>query len=232
MKIEVLYPELCCLYGDRGNITYLKKCLPEATFEETPLSAQPAFVREQVDLIYMGSMTEKGQEKVIEHLRPYCERLRELIEGGTVFLLVGNSFEPLGRCIETEDGEKIEGLGLLPLYAKRFMPQRFNSLFLGEFDGHPVAGYTSRFSHAYADGAVQPLFKVHKGLGFCTGCLYEGVRVNNLFATYLLGPLLIDNPYFTQYLLTLLGAAGELPFAQAVQQAYDTRVAEYRGIEF
>lgn len=24
MKIEILFPEICNLYGDRGNITYLK----------------------------------------------------------------------------------------------------------------------------------------------------------------------------------------------------------------
>jgi CobQ-like glutamine amidotransferase family enzyme len=233
MKIEVLYPEICCLYGDRGNITYLKQCLPEADFVETPLRAAPAFASEQVDLIYMGSMTEKGQEKVIEQLRPYRDRLRQLIEQGTVFLLVGNSFETFGRYIETEDGAKIEGLDLLALYAKRYLPQRFNSLFLGEFAGQSVVGYTSRFSHAFSDGTVQPLFKVHRGLGLSVGCLYEGVRENNLFATYLLGPLLIDNPPFTRYLLSLLGVERELPFTQAIEQAYQVRVAEYSSnIEF
>ena len=26
MKIEILYPELCTLYGDKGNMQYLKLC--------------------------------------------------------------------------------------------------------------------------------------------------------------------------------------------------------------
>ena len=29
MKIEVLYPEICNLYGDLGNIRYLQKSRPE-----------------------------------------------------------------------------------------------------------------------------------------------------------------------------------------------------------
>ena len=32
MKIEVLYYEVCCLYGDMSNIRYLKKCLPDAEY--------------------------------------------------------------------------------------------------------------------------------------------------------------------------------------------------------
>ncbi len=29
MKIEMLYPEVCNLFGDVSNIKYLKKCVPE-----------------------------------------------------------------------------------------------------------------------------------------------------------------------------------------------------------
>ena len=31
MTIEVLYPELCSLYGDSGNVRYLHACLPESS---------------------------------------------------------------------------------------------------------------------------------------------------------------------------------------------------------
>ena len=30
MKIEVLFPEVCNLFGDISNIKYLKKCIPDA----------------------------------------------------------------------------------------------------------------------------------------------------------------------------------------------------------
>ena len=44
MKIEILYPELCTLYGDKGNMQYLKLCLPDAEFVETTLNAKPLFL--------------------------------------------------------------------------------------------------------------------------------------------------------------------------------------------
>jgi CobQ-like glutamine amidotransferase family enzyme len=43
MKIEVLYPEICTLYGDKGNTMYLAKCLPNAEFISTGLNEKPLF---------------------------------------------------------------------------------------------------------------------------------------------------------------------------------------------
>lgn len=118
MKIEILFPEFCNLYGDMFNMKYLKKCLPEAEFIETALEEEPTFVKENVNLIYLGPMTEKTQEKVISKLLPYKERIIELIGKNTVFLFTGNAVEVLGKYIENEDGTRIEGLGIFDVYAK------------------------------------------------------------------------------------------------------------------
>ena len=68
MRIEILFPEFCNLYGDLANMKYLGLCLPNAEFVETPLSETPLFVREKVDMIYMGPMTERVQEAALERL--------------------------------------------------------------------------------------------------------------------------------------------------------------------
>ena len=100
MKIETLFPEFCNLFGDISNIKYLKECLPEAEFIDSPIDQEPAFVKEDVNLIYLGPMTERTQEKVINKLQPYKERIIELINKGTVFLFTGNALEILGKYIE------------------------------------------------------------------------------------------------------------------------------------
>ena len=51
MKIEVLYPEICNLYGDLGNIRYLQKSCPELEVVETDLKSRPAFLDGGVDLV-------------------------------------------------------------------------------------------------------------------------------------------------------------------------------------
>ena len=35
MKIEILFPEFCNLFGDMYNMKYLKMCIPDAEFIET-----------------------------------------------------------------------------------------------------------------------------------------------------------------------------------------------------
>ena len=50
MKIEMLYPEVCNLFGDISNIKYLKKCLPDAEIIKTEINSEPAFVTQDVDI--------------------------------------------------------------------------------------------------------------------------------------------------------------------------------------
>ncbi len=110
MKIEILFPEFCNLFGDISNMKYLKKCLQNEEYIETCIDEEPAFVSQDVDFIYLGAMTERMQEKVIQKLLPYKERIEELIEKNVVFLFTGNAIEVLGKYIENEDGSKIEAL--------------------------------------------------------------------------------------------------------------------------
>lgn len=49
MKIEMLYPEVCNLFGDISNIKYLKKCLPDAEIIKTEINSEPAFVTQDID---------------------------------------------------------------------------------------------------------------------------------------------------------------------------------------
>lgn len=230
MTVEFLYPELCNLYGDQGNMDYLRRCLT-ADYHETRMGDEPWFVQHEVDLIYLCSMTEHSQERIIQALTPYRERLAELMAAGKHFLLTGNAMEVFGKTIR--DGEKtIPGLGLLDLTVRRILPGRANSLFLGGFGEMKIVGYTSRFSHI--ESSLPPLFTVEKGLGRSEGAQVEGIRSGGVLGTYLLGPLLVLNPDFTRWLLDDLGASdAPLAFEEEVRQAYKVRLEQFRGnIEF
>ena len=75
MKIEILYPEICTLYGDKGNTMYLQKCLPDAEFVTTGLNEKPLFLKENIDMVYMCSMSEKSQELVLDRLMQYKDEI-------------------------------------------------------------------------------------------------------------------------------------------------------------
>ena len=229
MKIEILFPEVCNLFGDSANILYLKQNLPEAEFIETSLNDIPAFVSEKVSFIYMGSMTEKTQEKVIEKLMPYKQRINFLIEDNVPFLFTGNSMEVLGKYILNEDGSRINGIGILDLYAVRNMFNRYNGLVLGKFEDIEMVGFKSQFTEIYSNNSVLYFMKVDRGIGINKQTNLEGIRINNFIGTQLLGPILVLNPLFTKYLLKILGIENrELYYEREALDAYNQRLEEFK----
>ena len=225
MKIEILYPELCCLYGDKGNTKFLQQCLPEAEFIYTQLNEKPHFLDEEIDLCCMYSMSEQSQELILSRLMPYKAELNAAFaEGKTLFLFTGNALELLGRSIQREDGSKVEALGMFDTYAVRQAPKRFNTLIQAEFEGMTLLGYTSRFSHTYGVKDEIAMAKVTIGTGCAPESKLEGIRSGRVVATYCLGPVLVANPDFSKWLLKALGVAEpQLPFEADLYKAYEVK---------
>lgn len=231
LKIEILFPEFCNLYGDISNMKYLKKCLPNANFIETAFDEEPCFVKEKVNFIYLGPMTENMQEKVITKLKPYKERIEELIEENVIFLITGNAMEIFGKYIENEDGSKIEALGIFDIYAKRDMLHRHNSIFIGEWENIDIVGFKSQFTFAYGNNEENYFAKVEKGIGFNKESKLEGIMKNNFIGTYLIGPILILNPLFTKKLLEKMGVKEKsLAFEEDLKAAYNQRLEEFKKL--
>lgn len=221
MKVEILFSEVCNLFGDSWNAKYLEKCLNKYKIYHTTLLDTPRFVNEKIDFIYLGSMSENIQEKVIKKLMPYKKRIKELIDNGCVFLMTGNAMEIMGK--EIIDGtKKIKCLDIFDIISKRDYEHRYNSLFLGYFK-KDIVGYKSQFSSSIINETS--LFDVTKEIN---GANKEGIHVNNFFGTNILGPILILNPYFTKYLLSLIGYNDKLPYEKNLIEAYKIRVQEYK----
>ena len=91
MKVEVLFSEVCNLSGDYQNVEYLRQTLPDAEFVFTALTQEPDFANHRPDVVYMGTMTEAIQRRVIDKLMPYKARIEDLIDDGVVFLVTGNA---------------------------------------------------------------------------------------------------------------------------------------------
>ena len=230
MKIEVLFPEVCNLFGNMYNIKYLEQSIENAKVINTSLTEEPKFISEDIDLVYMAPMTEKTQELVIQKLKPYKEKIKELINKNKVFLFIGNALEIFGSYIENEDGSKIEALGITPLYAKRNMMNRHNSLFLGMIEDIKIVGFKSQFSMSYGDNNKKGLFNVQRGIGINKDSALEGIRINNFIGTYVLGPILVLNPEFTKYLLKLLEIENpKLAFEEEAMNCYNIRLKEFEN---
>ena len=228
MKIEILYPEMAYLFGDNANVLYLEQSLPEAEFIKTAKGEAPKFISEEINLVYLGALTERNQEKAIELLMPHKEAFKKAIDEGTVFLFTGNALEIMGDYIIDDGGKKIPCLGIFEYYAKRDFYHRHNSACLAEFENIKIMGFKTQFTMCYPRTDSNGLFKVIRGIGMNEKTMAEGIRVNNFFGTYLVGPLLILNPEFTKYLMKLIGCENPVPaFEKEAIEAYNKRYEDF-----
>lgn len=230
MRIEVLYPQLCCLYGDKGNTLFLQKCLPDAEFIFTQLNDKPLFLSEDIDLVCMYSMSEQSQELILSRLMPYKDEIKNKIENSkTFFLFLGNAMELLGGYIEREDETRVEALGVYDIYTLRHAPRRFNTLIQAKFNDITLLSYTSRFAETFGITDEMSFAKVEIGTGSCPDTKLEGIRRDNLIATYMLGPILVANPDFSKWLLKRLGVSEpKLPYEAALYESYEAKRKEFQ----
>lgn len=228
MVVEILFSESCNLYGDGLNVDYLRQSLPEAEFVYTAITDEPYFAEKDPDLVYLGSMSESVQRRIIAKLMPLKERIAALVDQGMVFLATGNAGEIFAKKI-TYVTEKLEaeGLGLFDLEVKTDWFKRYNGKVLGSVDGIQVVGFRSQFSFLYGDNAGCYFLQCKRGVGINKESTLEGMRRNNLICTQLIGPILPLNPLFCKHLLTLAGSDAQPAQWEAAMAAYEQRLKEF-----
>ena len=244
MIIEILYPEIANLFGDLANIKYIKASVPNCDVIGTDLNTKPAFLgRDDIDLVYMGTMTENNQIVAMEHLEPYKDEIRRSIEKGQRFLMTGNAFELFCKDITDLDDMPIDRfpervnketkttccLGIFDISVKRAVMHRLNSMYLGKYEDLDVVGFKSIFTYAEPNTEIPPLFETVKGPGLDKSAMGEGIRYKNFMATYLTGPLMVLNPKLMIRLLIECGQTNiNPPHMAAAMGAYEQRVEEFR----
>ncbi len=207
MKLIHLFPDLMNLYGDRGNLLILRKYLEE---RHIPCEICKIGPNEDLDLtdvgfIYMGPGTEPARNAALYHLCGLDRRLGEALSRQIPMLFTGNSWLALGRSIVTGDGEVFYGLGMLEVETVENC-ERYtgDAIAEGLEGGPPTVGFLNRCDCVLSSEA--PLFTMAMGEGNVPKGKEEGVRRGSLFATHLLGPVLVKNPHLLARLGALLGA--------------------------
>lgn len=232
MTVEILF-EKAFLFGDEWNANYLRRLLPDAEFVCTDLLDRPYFADHKPDLIYMGATSERNQRRAIEALRPYKDRLVQLMDEGVHMLFTGNSIDIFGEYVSVVEFDEVttdryEALGVFPFHTKLEMADRYYGSVLGKALDIDFVGFKTQFGHMYDLPEELSFIKVKRGVGIHPGVAFEGIRKNNFFATYLIGPLLVLNPLFAKYLLRSLGRPDTLPFEDVVMKAYRLRLEEFK----
>lgn len=228
MIVEILFQEVCGLYGDSQNPTYLQATLPNAEFVFTRLTDTPYFAEHTPDLIYIGCMSESTQRRVINKLMPLRERISELVDADVPILATGNAGEIFVKHIDyVTENLIIDGLGIFDLTVKTDLFKRYNGMVLGELEDMKIVGFRSQFSFIYGDNTNCYFLKCLRGDGIHPGSNLEGMRRNNLICTQLIGPILPLNPLLCEYFIGLSGYTATAAYRESAMDAYTQRLQEF-----
>ena len=205
-SILYLYYDFMNLYGDNGNVRIMEKRLKDQGFDvevvrKTVTDTDISF--EGFDFIYCGSGTESRRFEAVKHLRDFGSGLKAAIEAGTPVLFTGNAWGMLGSSITSLEGEKTEGLGIFSFNVKEEIKQRFIGDAVEKADGFDsqFIGFINKCD--VIEGFDGFTFKIEKTIGQIPYS-EDGVRKDNLLGISLIGPVLVKNPFFAEYLVRLI----------------------------
>jgi lipid II isoglutaminyl synthase (glutamine-hydrolysing) len=230
LRLLALYPEQMNIYADRGNILFLqRRCEWRGIdFAYSSAGLGEEFDRAEPDLIYIGGGQDRDQRLVAaDMLRTKHDAVAGAVDGGAVVLAVCGGYQLLGHSYELDD-ETIPGMALADLKTVRTPGPRLIGNVAIEVDlGHGprvIAGFENHGGRTYLGEGAEPLGRVIKGHGNNGSDGLEGVRRQNLFGTYLHGPLLPKNAWLADRLLQLALArrAGSEPELEPLDDSLET----------
>ena len=244
LRLAHLYPKLMNIYGDRGNIICLRRRCEwrGIDFELTELEVGAPFDPDAYDMAFIGGAQDREQRRVADDfLQLKGAPLREAVERGLVVLAVCGGYQLAGHFYRGADGEELPGLGILDLHTVHPGPsaKRFIGNVVVEWNGTQLVGFENHGGRTHLGPGAQPLGRVVKGHGNNGRDGFEGVRLNNLFGTYLHGSLLPKNPAFGDHLIALALKQEALPplddvvenaaHTEAVRLATRRRIMRFGG---
>lgn len=204
IKIASLYYDILNLYGENGNIRALKKFIERQDIkcEVHFLSINDKIDFKEYDLFYMGMGSEDGIKLVLSDIIKYKSDINDAINNGKFFLVTGNSLEIFGKYIK-ENNNTLECLNIFDYYTEwkdfRIVESTYG---FSKLIKEPIIGFQNRLGNIY--NIDKPLLKVKEGTGSNINTNIEGYTYKNFYGTYLLGPLFIRNPHFTNYIVKKL----------------------------
>jgi len=201
IKIAHLYYDLMNLYGENGNVKCLEKYLTKQNIkvEVSYLTKDEEINFNNYDIFYIGSGNNDSFKIALEDLKKYKNEISNIIND-KFFIITGNAINLFGNKYVNKN-ESIECLNILN-YSTKETKKRFvgEQLYKTNLINTEIIGFENR-SSMLIDNKENYLFESIKGFGNDKNTRFEGVKHNNFYGTYLLGPLLIRNPYFTNYLV-------------------------------
>lgn len=196
-----LYPREMNIYGDTGNLLVLRKRLQWRGLQANVVAVNAGDpLPVDADILLGGGGQDAAQGDIGRDFVGRGQTLRSMADDGVVMLAICGSFQMLGHYFLTKDGERIGGVGVLDVATTGSDTRLIGNNHVDTGWGRLV-GFENHSGLTELGPAVQPLGKTVAGRGNNGKDLTEGAVRDNVFGSYLHGPLLAKSPGFADELL-------------------------------
>lgn len=224
-----LYYDLLNLYGENANTRCIKRALE---LNKIKVNVDLKSIGDKIDfkkydLIYIGSGSEEDLLLALEDIKTRKEELKKYIEEDKYLILTGNAMDLFGEYIETD--KRTDALGIFKYQTKFINESMFENAstdrIVGEIKAktklikQEIIGFQNRCDLNI--NIKTPLFKIDKKFSNDLENENEGFTYKNVYATHIIGPLLIRNPYLTDYILSNLCKDKKLKYEVSDQLSID-----------
>jgi CobQ-like glutamine amidotransferase family enzyme len=225
IKIVWIYPDLLSTYGDQGNCIVLERRAALRGISTRTVhvrSDQPVPV--DGDIYLLGGGEDRPQILAAERLYNDGGLARAAQYGSAIFAVCAG-YQLLGTEFGGEEGQPVQGLGLLDIRSGRGDKRA-----VGEIAGDVsqdlqvprITGFENHQGVTRLGPGVRPLAKTLIGVGNGDG--YEGAYKDHIIGTYMHGPALVRNPGLADLLLRW-AVGGEL---RPIDDSWAGRLREER----
>lgn len=207
LRICHLYPTLLSIAGDRGNLMAIeKRCEWRGLRTEvTEVTVGQSADFAEFDLILFHGGQDKEMDVAARDLTTKAASLREAVESDVAVLAVCAGYQLMGTYYQPYTGPRLEGVGAIDLYTEggnmRFMNHIAIECDFARGGPKTLVGFENHSGRTYLGEGAKPLGRVVAGSGNNGGDSYEGARYRQIYGTYLHGPVLPKNPWFTDHLI-------------------------------
>ena len=209
IRIAHLYPSLLNVAGDGGNVIAVER---RAGWRGIATNVVPIEFGESVDLTTFDLIFVQGGQDIemavaASDLRHKAGTFRDAADQGVTIFAVCAGLQLLGHRYVPAIGPVIEGIGLLDLETRaggqRFMQHAACQVGFG--DGvQTIVGFENHSGLTELGPGLRPFGTVIAGAGNNGRDHTEGARRDNVFATYLHGPVLPKNPWLADHLIRIV----------------------------
>ena len=196
-----LYPREMNIYGDTGNVLVLAKRLQWRGLDAEVVRVQLGDpLPSAADILLGGGGQDAAQGDIGQDFVGRGTELRAMADDGVVMLTICGSYQLLGHAFRTKDGRTIDGVGVLDVTTTGSDQRLIGNNSIDTGWGRLV-GFENHSGLTELGAGVRPLGATEPGRGNNGADRTEGAVRDNVFGTYLHGPVLAKSPQFADELL-------------------------------